>query len=162
MATPCLSPRSTINATTPTTLQIYVFGSTATTPNFMPVTDIDPTTVKVNGVAFPGATLVQDPDTANYLNGIPDAIITISPRALAEPGQRLDDDHDHGPDTGHSPLPNYTWTGTATVTVTGGSVGSGRQAPPSPLRRPARSSRPSTFRPSGPINTLRRSRRSRP
>ena len=71
----------TINATTPATLQIYVFGSTTTTPNFMPVTDINPATVKVNGVAFPGATLVQDPDTANYLNGIPDAIITISPRS---------------------------------------------------------------------------------
>ncbi len=52
-----------INATTPADLQIYVFGvaATATTPAFMPVTDIDPTTVIVNGVAFPNATLVEDP-----------------------------------------------------------------------------------------------------
>ncbi len=50
-----------ISATTPAALQIYVFGSTATTPSFMPVTDIDPTTVKVNGVAFPNATLVARP-----------------------------------------------------------------------------------------------------
>src|SRR5262249_24082247 len=66
-----------INATTPASLQIFVFGSLTTTPAFMPVTDIDPTTVVVNGVAFPNATIQQDPNTGNYLNGIPDAIITI-------------------------------------------------------------------------------------
>src|SRR4029077_14214894 len=71
----------TINATTPASLQIFVFGSTTTTPNFMPVTDIDPTTVVVNGVAYPNATIQLDPNTANYLNGIPDAIITINPRS---------------------------------------------------------------------------------
>ena len=103
-----------INATTPANLQIFVFGSTTTTPNFMPVTDIDPATVEVNGVAFPNATLVQDPNTANYLNGIPDAIITISPRVGTQPGHR----HGHITITGKtlatSPLPNLTWTGTAT------------------------------------------------
>ena len=47
----------------------------------MPVTDIDPTTVTVNGVAFPTATLVGDPNKANWHNGIQDAIITITPRS---------------------------------------------------------------------------------
>ena len=47
-------PGSTPNAAN---LQIYVFG--VITPNgpFFPVTDIDPTTIVVNGVAFPNATL---------------------------------------------------------------------------------------------------------
>ena len=66
----------------------------------MPVTDIDPTTVKVNGVAFPDATIAQDTDTANYLNGIPDAIITISPRSALN-------------------LPN----GSQTITITGQDAG---------------------------------------
>ena len=72
-----------INATTPAALQIFVFGvaATATTPAFMPVTEIDPTTVVVNGVAFPTATLVGDTNKANWKNGIQDAIITITPRA---------------------------------------------------------------------------------
>ena len=90
---------------------------------FAPVTDIDPTTVKVNGVAFPGATLVADPNVANHLNGIVDAIITISPRsalALANGSQPFTIT---GKTLATSPLPNFTWTGTATVNVTGGSGG---------------------------------------
>jgi hypothetical protein len=117
-----------INATTPTTLQIFVFGSTATTPSFMPVTDIDPTTVKVDGVAFPNATLTADTNTANFLNGIPDAIITISPRsalALVNGSQTFTIT---GQTLASSPLPGFTWTGTATVTVTGGTGGGGASA----------------------------------
>jgi hypothetical protein len=110
-----------INATTPTSLQIFVFGSTATNPAFMPVTDIDPTTVKVNGVAFPNATIAQDTNTANYLNGIPDAIITISPRSLLNLSNGSQKFTVTGQTLANSPLPNYTWTGTATVTVSGGS-----------------------------------------
>ncbi len=110
-----------INATTPTSLQIYVFGSTATTPNFMPVTDINQATVKVNGIAFPNATIAQDPDTANYLDGIPDAIITISPRTALNLSNGSQKFTITGLTLSSSPLPNYTWTGTATVTVTGGS-----------------------------------------
>ncbi len=111
-----------INATTPANLPIYVFGSLATTPNFMPVTDINPATVTVNGVAFPGATIQQDPDTANYLFGIPDAIITISPRASLKLPNGVDTITITGQTLATSPLPNFTWTGTATVTVTGGTV----------------------------------------
>lgn len=110
-----------INATSPTSLEIYVFGSTATDPNFMPVKDIDPTTVKVNGVAFPNATIAQDTDTNNYLDGIPDAIITISPRSALNLSNGSQKFTVTGQTLSSSPLPNYTWTGTATVTVTGGS-----------------------------------------
>jgi hypothetical protein len=110
-----------INATTPANLNIYVFGSTTTTPNFMPVTDIDPTTVVVNGVAYPTATLVPDPDTANWLDGIQDAIITINPRSLLNLSNGTDTITISGQTLASSDLPNYTWTGTATVTVTGGS-----------------------------------------
>ena len=111
-----------ISATTPSTLQIYVFGSTATTPNFMPVEDINPATVKVNGIAFPNATITQDPDKANYIpDGIPDAIITISPRSSLNLSNGSQQFTVTGQTLSSSPLPNYTWTGTATVTVTGGS-----------------------------------------
>jgi hypothetical protein len=110
----------TINATTPAALQIFVFGSINITPNFMPVTDIDPTTVKVNGVAFPAATLVADPTTANHLNGIVDAIITITPRALLNLQNGAQKITITGQTLASSPLAGFTWTGTATVTVTGG------------------------------------------
>jgi hypothetical protein len=111
-----------INATTPANLEIFVFGAITTTPNFMPVTDINPVTVKVNGVAFPTATLQQDPDTNNYLNGIPDAIITINPRAALNLANGVTTITITGQTLSSSPLAGFTWTGTATVTVTGGSV----------------------------------------
>ena len=61
-------------------LQIFVFSNAAITPPFAPVTEINPATVVVNGVAFPNATLAQDPVDENK-DGIPDAIITITPRS---------------------------------------------------------------------------------
>ncbi len=112
-----------INATTPASLQIYVFGSTATTPPFMPVTDINQATVVVDGVAFPDATVTQDPDTSNYLHGIPDAIVTITPRSALNLVNGSQTFTITGQTLASSPLPNYTWTGTATVTVTGGTPG---------------------------------------
>ncbi len=117
-----------INATTPTNLPIYVFGSTSTTPNFLPVQDINPASVTVDGIAFPTATLQQDPDTANYIpvgsNGvpIPDAIITISPRSALGLTNGVHVITVTGTTLPTSTLPNFTWTGTATVTVTGGST----------------------------------------
>jgi hypothetical protein len=113
----------TISATTPTTLQIFVFGSTTTTPNFMPVTDIDVTTVTVNGVAFPTATLEQDPDMTDYVpDGIPDAIITISPRSALNLPNGTTTITISGKTLASSDLAGFTWTGTASVDVTGGSV----------------------------------------
>jgi hypothetical protein len=113
-----------INATTPASLQIFVFGSTTTTPNFMPITDIDPTTVVVNGVAFPNATIQADPNPSNglNLNGIPDAIITINPRAALNLPNGVNIITITGKTLATSNLPNFTWTGSATVNVTGGTV----------------------------------------
>ena len=86
----------------------------------MPVTDINPATVMVNGVAFPNATLDARPQHGRL--------------AQRHPGRHH---HDHSPvgaeahrrhaGRSRSPArpwrprrcPNYTWTGTATVTVTG-------------------------------------------
>ena len=112
-----------INATTPANLQIFVFGSTTTNPTFKPVTDINPATVTVDGVAFPGATIQQDPNTANYLNGIPDAIITINPRSALKLPTGTDTITITGQMLATSPLFGFTWTGSASVTVTGGSSG---------------------------------------
>ena len=71
--------------------------------------------LSVRGIAFPGATLVQDPNTNNYLNGIPDAIITINPRSLLNLKNGLNVITITGQTLASSPLPNFTWTGTATV-----------------------------------------------
>jgi FG-GAP repeat len=123
-----------ISATTPANLQIFVFGvaATATAPQFSPVTDIDPTTVKVNGIAFPNATLVKDPNTADYTppgpNGIPDAIITISPRSNLNLTPGTATIVISGKTLATAPAPNETWTGSATVTVTGSSGGGSTSA----------------------------------
>jgi hypothetical protein len=88
----------------------------------MPVTDINPATVVVNGRAFPNATLQPDPNPNDIRNGIQPAIITISPTSalglsngsnvpITISGQMLPT----------SPLFPQTWTGSALVTVTGGS-----------------------------------------
>ncbi|HEX3449008.1 MAG TPA: integrin alpha, partial [Isosphaeraceae bacterium] len=115
-----------INATTPTTLQIFVFGSTTTTPAFMPVTDIDPTSVVVNGVPFPNATLTPDADAKDHVpGGIVDAIITISPRASLNLPNGNVNITISGKTLATSPLSNFTWRGTASVAVTGGSGGGG-------------------------------------
>jgi hypothetical protein len=111
-----------INATTPANLQIFVFGTLSSTPSFTPVTDINPTTIFVNGVAFPNATLTPDPNMADWVNGIQDAIITINPRsalALANGSQTITIT---GSMVTTSPLFPLKWTGSAQVTVTGGSV----------------------------------------
>jgi hypothetical protein len=112
----------TINATTPANLQIFVFSTTSTTPAFAPVTDINPATVVVNGVAFPGATIQQDPNMADWLNGIPTAIITISPRSALNLIAGTTTITITGQTLPSSPLANMTWTGSATVNVTGGTT----------------------------------------
>ena len=114
-------PFTNINPTSPTTMQIYVFSNKAA--NFDPVTQIDPTTVKVNGVAFPNATLAKDPVDENN-DGIEDAIITISPRSsigltssstsLTISGRTL---------STATVNANMAWTGTAAITVAGGGGG---------------------------------------
>ena len=57
-------------------MMIYVTDSTTPTGlPFVASTDIDPTTIVVNGVAYPNASVAADPNNANQ------AIITITPRS---------------------------------------------------------------------------------
>ncbi len=112
-----------INASTPANLQIYVFGTTTSSGTFEPVRDIDPTSVVVNGVAFPNATLTADTNQADWVNGIQDAIITITPRSSLKLTAGTTTITISGKTLTTSPLSPDTWTGSATVTVTGSSSG---------------------------------------
>ncbi len=114
-----------INANTPANLQIYVFGTTTANGTFEPVRDIDPTTVVVNGVAFPTATLTADTNMADWVNGIQDAIITITPRSALNLTAGTTTFTVTGKTLSTSPLAGETWTGSATVSVTGSSSGGG-------------------------------------
>jgi hypothetical protein len=115
-----------INATTPANLQIYVFGTTTTNGTFEPVRDINPATVVVNGIAFPNATLLPDPNQADWVNGIQDAIITITPRSSLGLTNGTNTVTISGRTLPTSPLAGETWTGsTANVAVTGSSSGGG-------------------------------------
>lgn len=65
-----------VNPTTPDAMRIIVTSATAPDGStFNPATDIDPTTITVNGVLFANATVAADPADATR------AIITISPRS---------------------------------------------------------------------------------
>jgi hypothetical protein len=121
--TPLVS--SSINATTPANLQIYVYGTTTSNGTFEPVRDINAATVVVNGVAFPNATLLPDPNTADWINGIQDAIITITPRSSLGLTAGVRTITISGQTNTTSPLAGETWTGSASVTVTGSSSGGG-------------------------------------
>lgn len=117
-------PFNNVAPTTPAALPIYVFSSTAVTPNFNPFRDIDVSTTVVNGVAFPNATIAQDTVDRNN-DGIPDAIITVTPRSniglttnttvLSITGRTL----------ASSPLANRRWLGSANITVAGSNTGGG-------------------------------------
>jgi hypothetical protein len=111
-----------VNATTPTTLQIYVFSNNTITPAFAPFTDINPKTVVVNGVPFPNATIALDPNDENG-DGIPDAIITVSPRSAIGLTSSTRSLTISGLTLSTAPQPNARWTGTAAITVTGAGGG---------------------------------------
>jgi hypothetical protein len=115
-------PPFNVNASTPNTVQIFVYSNAAA--NFAPVTDINPATVVVNGIAFPSATIAADPVDENN-DGIPDAIITIQPRSALGLTNATTTITVTGKTLATSPIPNRFWTGTATVTVTGGGGGGG-------------------------------------
>jgi hypothetical protein len=127
-----------INATTPANLQIYVFGTTTASGTFEPVRDINPATVVVNGVAFPNATLLPDPNQADWVNGIQDAIITITPRSSLRLTNGTNTVTITGQTLPASPLSGKTWTGTASVAVTGASSGGGSSGQTSAIAGVAR------------------------
>lgn len=115
---------SNIDPAAPAAMKLYVYSNATTNPAFNPVRDINPKTVVVNGVAYPNATITQDPVDENN-DGIPDAIITITPRSnlgltssttsLTVTGQTL----------AGSPNANRRWIASATISVAGGSSGGG-------------------------------------
>jgi hypothetical protein len=113
----------TLSATSPANLQIFIDSTTASNPAFNPFRDIDPTTVVVNSVAFPNATIVQDPIDENG-DGIPDAIITITPRT----NLNLTTDTTltiTGSTKSTSPNAGKTFFGQALISVTGSNGGGG-------------------------------------
>jgi len=107
-----------IDATTPAALQIFVFS----TPTFAPVTDINPSTIVVNGVAFPNATVTADPVDENG-DGVPDAIVTITPRSSL--GLTNGNNTITITGTTKAAAGALQFTGSASVTVTGATGGGG-------------------------------------
>lgn len=114
-----------ISATTPTTLLIYVFSSTTSgNPNFVPLRDLDPSTVKVNGVAFPGATIAADPVDENG-DGLQDAIITISPRSAIGLTAATTTFTLTSRTLSTSPNANQSYSSSTSIIVSGGGSGGG-------------------------------------
>ncbi len=113
-----------VNATTPADMQIYVFSNSTIQPNFIPLRDIDPTTIVVNGVAFPSATIVADPVDENQ-DGLQDAIITITPRTQLGLTPAVTTLALTGTTLSTSPLANRQFLGSAPITVQGAAAGGG-------------------------------------
>lgn len=109
------------------TVVIYVFSNATTTPQFVPPTDIDPTTIRVNGVAYPNAVVTTDPVDENG-DGLKDAIVTITPRSALGLKRGTTTITITGRTLLASPLAGRSWSGTAsgvTVLGSGGTSGSG-------------------------------------
>jgi hypothetical protein len=107
----------TVNAAA-NALAIYVFSNAAISPPFAPVTQINPKSIKVNGVAFPNATLAQDPVDENK-DGIPDAIITIAPLSALNLTTASTSLTISGVTLATGLNANKSWGGTASIVVTG-------------------------------------------
>lgn len=108
-----------INASNPASLAIYVFSNNTLSPPFQPVTQIDPTTIVVNGVPFSNATIAADPVDENK-DGIPDAIITITPRSRINLQATSTTFTITGRTLTNSVQGGKAFSGTAAITVSGG------------------------------------------
>jgi hypothetical protein len=119
----------TIDLATQTTVSIYVLPNVSVNPVFNPFTDINPATITVNGIPFPNATITED--TADGINGVPAAIITISPASalnLTNGNQTITLAGRTLTTAGQS---NVRFTGSAQVLVSGGTnSGGGSNLPP--------------------------------
>jgi hypothetical protein len=112
----------TVNPTSPAAMKIFVDSNAAL--NFAPVRDLGPTpVVTVNGVQFNG-TLVADPKDENS-DGIPDAIITISPRSNIGLTTSTTTLRVSARAIPSSPNAGQTWVGVASISVTSSSGGGG-------------------------------------
>jgi hypothetical protein len=102
----------------PATIKIFVKAETTTNPPFMPVTDINPAAVTVNGVRFTNITVTEDPNMADWVAGIPTAEFSIPTAPLNLTGGTKVFTVS-GTVLATQPLAGNTWTGTATVNVGG-------------------------------------------
>jgi hypothetical protein len=122
-----------VNGASTAPLDIYVL-SVATLPgggSFAPLTDIVTGSIVVNGVAFPNATIQPSVPADINNDGIPDALIQVSPRSSLFKTNGLTTVTITGTTTS-----NRIWQGSATVTVfglSGGSDGPFPTPPASPL-----------------------------
>jgi len=109
-----------ISATTPATVNIYVLSVPGTgTPSgqaFAPLTQIVASSVVVNGVSFPNATISATSPADINNDGIPDALIQVSPRSSLN----LTNGSGTLTITGLTNS-NQRWQGSASIFVVGGS-----------------------------------------
>ena len=89
------------------------------------MTTLDPTTVVVNGVAFPNATIAATDPTDLNGDGFQDAIITITPRSNLNLLSTTTSLTLTAKTIAASLFPNQTFSSSATITVTGGATGGG-------------------------------------
>ncbi|AGA28965.1 FG-GAP repeat protein [Singulisphaera acidiphila DSM 18658] len=108
-----------VNATSPASLDIYVLSNNTISPPFIPFTDIDTTTIAVNGVPYPNATIRLDTVDRNN-DGIPDAIITITPRSRLNLNSTITTFTLTGRTLSSAPNSNVGFLGTAQILVSGG------------------------------------------
>jgi hypothetical protein len=119
------APPFRVNATSPTTLQIFVFSNANSgTPNFVPLRDLNPATTVVNGVAFPGATIAADPVDENN-DGLQDAIITIQPRSALNLNSSTTTFTLQARTLATSPNANKTYQSSTSIIVEGAGPGGG-------------------------------------
>jgi len=109
-----------VNRTTPDAMRIFVTSATAPDGStFNPATDIDPTTITVNGVLFENATVAADPDNPNQ------AIITISPRSSLNLPTGTSTFTVSGRTLATAPASDQPWAATTTINTGGGGGGGG-------------------------------------
>ena len=118
------NPPFSVNATTPDPIVLYIESRNENVPTFIPPTDIDPTTIRVNGVLLPDPTTFQSVPSVDG-DAIPDAKFTFSPRSLLNLTAATTTLTITARTLATSPLANRNYSGVATITVTGGGGGGG-------------------------------------
>ncbi|WP_406699493.1 integrin alpha [Singulisphaera sp. Ch08] len=108
-----------INATNPAALDIYVLSNNTISPPFIPFDDIDTTTIAVNGVPYPDATIRVDTVDRND-DQLPDAIVTITPRSRLALNSTVTILNLTGNTLSSAPNSNVGFRGTAQILVSGG------------------------------------------
>ncbi|MEO6810771.1 MAG: integrin alpha [Isosphaeraceae bacterium] len=120
-----VNPPYVVNAKTPDDLLICILSRARSNPNFVPPRDIDPNTIKVNGVALPDpSTFTQVPDLDG--DGIPDACFIFTPRSLLNLQTSTTTLDVTARTISTSPLGGgLQYAGSAAIQVTGGGGGGG-------------------------------------